>query len=173
MITRFLLIFIALSYVSGVFASYVGWAQNSDSGLPIPRFVSIKADVANARRGPGDEFPILWQYRSPHLPLEVVAEYKDWRRVRDYLGDESWMKHWLLSGKRYVIITARTQVPLHARASGDSSIRSYLAPKIIAKLEECTDAWCEIRVNHADFKGSGWIGREHIWGAVHLASSVQ
>ncbi|MEC7163261.1 MAG: SH3 domain-containing protein, partial [Pseudomonadota bacterium] len=66
------------------------------SGLPLPRFVSIKSDAANVRRGPGPDFPLLWQYQRRNLPLEIIAEYDDWRRVRDHQGEEGWMKAPLL-----------------------------------------------------------------------------
>ena len=63
-------------------------AQNSrddrvlgESGLPLPRFVAISEKQANMRRGPGEDYPLLYQYRRQGLPLEVVAEYGQWRQA--------------------------------------------------------------------------------------------
>lgn len=170
MMRFYALCLIGFAYVMVVaISTEPAFTQNADgtSGLQIPRFVSIKAAVANARRGPGDEFPILWQYRRASLPLEVIDEYKGWRRVRDHLGDESWMKHWLLSGKRYVIVAARNPVPLYRHALSDAKVRSYLRPNLIAELKECIPLWCEIDVSHPEFSGDGWIERTQIWGADH------
>ena len=51
------------------------------SGLPLPRFVAISENMANVRRGPGEDYPLLYQYRRQGLPLEVMAEYGQWRQA--------------------------------------------------------------------------------------------
>ena len=86
-------------------------AQNSrddrvlgESGLPLPRFVAVSEKQANMRRGPGEDYPLLYQYRRQGLPLEVVAEYGQWRQVRDHEGSEGWMHARLLRASRHVII---------------------------------------------------------------------
>ena len=42
------------------------------SGLPVPRFVSLKSDRVNMRKGPGTDYPTAWVYRRAGLPLEVI-----------------------------------------------------------------------------------------------------
>ena len=59
------------------------------SGLPLPRFVSIMSDAANVRRGPGPDFPLLWQYQRRNLPLEVIAEYDTGAARCDHQGEEA------------------------------------------------------------------------------------
>ena len=41
------------------------------TGLPLPRFVSLKADEVNARVGPGGDYQIAWVFRRAGLPVEV------------------------------------------------------------------------------------------------------
>jgi len=78
-------------------------AQNGTvgpSGLPLPRFVSLKSGRVNARIGPGVNYPVDWLYLKPGLPVEITQEFENWRRVRDSDGSEGWINQSLLSGKR-------------------------------------------------------------------------
>ena len=60
------------------------------SGLPVPRFVSLKSDEANLRTGPGREYPVIWQYRKKGVPLLVEAEFGVWRKVVDHDATSGW-----------------------------------------------------------------------------------
>src|SRR6516225_9869694 len=61
-------------------------AKSASSGLPLPRFVSLKAGRVNVRVGPGEDYKVAWIYTKPGLPIEVVQEYDTWRRIRDSDG---------------------------------------------------------------------------------------
>ena len=131
------------------------------SGLPLPRFVSIKSDAANVRRGPGPDFPLLWQYQRRNLPLEVIAEYDDWRRVRDHQGEEGWMKAPLLSGARTVIVRRSAHaVTLRAVPDATGGVVALVQPGVIGTLEACRGNWCEVEIDRYD----GWLPRDQIWG---------
>ncbi|MGB1118235.1 MAG: SH3 domain-containing protein [Parvibaculales bacterium] len=131
------------------------------SGLPLPRFVSIKSDAANVRRGPGPDFPLLWQYQRRNLPLEIIAEYDDWRRVRDHQGEEGWMKAPLLSGTRTVIVRRSAHaVTLRAVPDATGGVIALVQPGVIGTLENCKGTWCEVEVDTYD----GWLPRDQIWG---------
>ena len=70
------------------------------SGLPVPRFVSVKADRVNVRGGPDKDHDVSWVYTRVGWPVEIIAEFENWRRIRDSDGAEGWVYHSLLSGKR-------------------------------------------------------------------------
>ena len=73
------------------------------SGLPLPRFVSLKSGRVNARIGPGINYAVSWLYSRPGLPMEIIQEYDNWRKVRDLDGAEGWINQSLLTGKRTAI----------------------------------------------------------------------
>lgn len=81
-----------------------------ESGLPVPRFVSIKSGEVNGRSGPGDNYPIKWVYQRKNLPVEVTAEFKLWRRIRDIDGDQTWVHQAMLKGERYAIFAQDAEV---------------------------------------------------------------
>ena len=74
------------------------------SGLPVPRYVTLKFDEANLRAGPGLEYPVLWQYRTPQLPVRVDAEFGIWRKIVDHDGTAGWMHGSVLSLRRMALV---------------------------------------------------------------------
>lgn len=132
----------------------------ADSGLPVPRFVSLAADKVNARTGPGSRYPIAWQYQRRNLPVEVVAEYEYWRRVRDHDGTEAWVHKNLTSGKRYALVDGIVR-PLLAKADPAAEVLLTAEPGVQVRLRRCPDrAWCQVEIAGE----KGWMERRHLWG---------
>jgi SH3-like domain-containing protein len=133
------------------------------TGLPLPRFVSLKSDNVNVRRGPGQEYEIAFTFVKTGLPVEITQEFDNWRKIRDSEGAEGWVFHSLLSGKRTALVAPWDKsgpFPAYAEAEAGASVVAYLEPKVIADVEQCTGAWCEITVKGYD----GWIEQERLWG---------
>lgn len=130
------------------------------TSLPIPRFVSLRADEANARRGPSLDQRVDWEFVHRGLPLEVTAEYGQWRRVQDADGMGGWVHHALLSGVRTALVTATGPVPLRAGPEDGAAVRAMAEPGAIGQVEHCAGAWCEI----ASGGVSGWLPRNALWG---------
>jgi SH3-like domain-containing protein len=133
------------------------------SGLPLPRFVSLKASRINVRVGPGEDYNVTWVFTRPQLPVEVIQEFDNWRRIRDSDGSVGWVFHSLLSGKRTAVVAPWTNGdprPIRATASGDAAVTAYLQPGVMASIERCRDGWC--RVSGGRF--TGWIEQVQLWG---------
>ena len=131
------------------------------TGLPLPRFVSLRADEVNLRTGPGVQYPIDWVYRRRHLPVEIIAEYDTWRKVRDWQGTEGWVHQSMLSNERTVVVTGKLRTLRH---KSDTTARSvaHAEAGVIARLLECPDAstWCRVEVDGFE----GWFRRVEFWG---------
>jgi SH3-like domain-containing protein len=105
--------------------------------LPMPRFVSLKADSVNLREGPNRDHPVKWIFKRAGLPVEITAEFEQWRRIRDSDGTEGWVLQNLLSGRRTALVapwSKEVSLPLFERADGGSSIVARLEPKVLDKL---------------------------------------
>jgi SH3-like domain-containing protein len=126
----------------------------------IPRFVSIKAEKAYLRTGPGTRYPVEWVYTRPNLPVEVVAEFDSWRQIRDWQGTMGWMHSQVLTSKRSVIVTGEATMPLRRDPHADSETVAKLEPGVIAKLLSCEPGWCRVEVS----KFRGWLPRTAFWG---------
>jgi len=145
------------------FASAPAHAQVSGSGLPLPRFVSLRAGEVNLRTGPGVQYPVDWVYRKTGLPLEVIAEYKTWRKVRDWEGAQGWVHQTMLSSKRGFIVTGGTRSIL---SKGDTKARpvARLQAGVSGRLIACPDTTTFCRVEVEGFEG--WLNRSDFWGVL-------
>lgn len=130
------------------------------TSLPLPRFVSLRADEANARRGPSLDQRVDWEFLHRGLPLEVTAEYGQWRRVQDADGMGGWVHHALLSGVRTALVTAAAPVALRADPKDGAAVLAMVEPGAIGRLEHCKGPWCEIAAEGV----AGWLPREALWG---------
>lgn len=129
------------------------------TNLPLPRFVSLKASEANIRRGPSLSHRIDWIYQRRDMPLQVVAEYGNWRRVVDRDGVGGWVHYVMLSGTRTVIIDVELQ-PLFARPDFNSPQQALLEMGVIARIDECQIDWCRLRADGY----RGWAPKTALWG---------
>ena len=131
----------------------------TETGLPIPRYVTLRAKEVNVRAGPGARYPIEWVYQRPNLPVEVIAEFDTWRKIRDSDGVEGWVHQQMLSGRRTVVVIGGERL-LRRRPEPAAPPVARLEPGVVGWLEGCGREWCEIDVAGLD----GWIQRSHIWG---------
>ena len=156
-------IILLFTCASIILASFQVLAKEIERGqvtnLPIPRYVSLKAKEANARRGPSLSHKIDWIYKRKNMPLEVYAEYENWRRVRDFEGLGGWVHYTLLSGIRYVLIKDEL-LEMRLLPSIDAQVIAKLPQHNIATLDKCTRDWCRI----TDDGYKGWVPKTGIWG---------
>jgi SH3-like domain-containing protein len=132
---------------------------------PVPRFVSLRADTVNLRTGPGSRYPIEFVYHRKGYPLEIVAEFDQWRQVRDWQGTEGWVHQRMVTGTRNVVIQGGQRLLRQAADNGAAPV-AKLDPGVIAHLLECRDAWCRIEVQSAASDVRGWLTRNEIWGVL-------
>ena len=129
------------------------------TNLPLPRFVSMKASKGNVRRGPSLSHRIDWVYTRREMPLEITAEYGNWRRVRDRDGTGGWMHYALLSGVRTVIVEEQ-MLPLRRTPEPASPPTALAEAGVVARLGTCTESWC--RITAGGYRG--WAAKSGLWG---------
>jgi len=129
------------------------------TNLPLPRFVSLKASEGNVRRGPSLTHRIDWVFKHEDMPLQVTAEFNNWRRVQDSEGQGGWMHYSLLSGVRTVVVMDE-QAQIHIKPSKAAATRAYADRGVIARLGDCNPVWCEVSVQRV----KGWVEKTQLWG---------
>jgi SH3-like domain-containing protein len=143
--------------------------KGRETGLPIPRFVSLRSDEVNMRSGPGVRYPIRWVYHRKNMPVEIVQEFDAWRKLRDVDGAEGWVHKSLISGRRYSIIQHNDIVAARSAPDVNARVTFRIEPGAIARLEECDEkasndksaqSWCRLSVSGYD----GWVEKKFIWG---------
>ena len=157
-------LFVALGYNCMTLAPFMATAQEAKiivrgSGLPVPRFVSLKFNEANLRAGPGSEYPVLWQYRQVGLPMLVDAEFGVWRKVRDAEGTAGWMHGAGLTMRRMAFVhEGITKIYRHDNVKSD--VVAIAEKNALLELKSCPKTWCRITTDTV----TGWVQRTAIWG---------
>lgn len=137
--------------------------QTGPSGLPLPRFASVKSQPVNIRIGPSRDHDIAWTFLRAGVPVEITQEFDVWLRVRDSEGQEGWVQRSFLSGKRTALVTpwATTGDPTPMRPRVDSTaVAARLGPNVLVEVERCDGRMCRVTVD----KTTGWIDQTRLWG---------
>ncbi len=136
-------------------------AAPEGTGLPLPRFVSLRADEVNMRTGPGIQYPIEWVYHRSMMPVEVIAEYHTWRKVRDWQGAQGWVHKSTLSGRRTFVVTGQRRT-VRANPAAESAAVVQLDAGVIGNLLECPEGsgWCRVEADGY----VGWLRHVDFWG---------
>jgi len=148
---------------AGLTAAAAQTPTGSVSGLPVPRFVSLKPDRVNVRGGPTRDHEVTFVYTRSGLPVEITAESDNWRRIRDWEGSEGWVYHSLLSGRRTAVATPKDKnqlVPLYDSGDSNAAVIARLQAGVLASVKRCTGNWCRLVGPGFD----GWVVQEQLWG---------
>lgn len=141
------------------------------TGLPIPRFVSLKRDIVNVRTGPGETFDILWTFTRKSLPVEIITEHDNWREIRDHFGEQGWVLGTLLSSKRYALLNPWDDegfFTMHKTRDENSNVVAKLEVGVLGNISACDGVWCQLTVE--TYKG--YIKQEFLWG-IYLGDKLK
>lgn len=129
------------------------------TNLPMPRYVSMKANEGNVRRGPSLTHRIDWVFKRRDMPVQITAEHGHWRRVQDRDGAGGWVHYALLSGVRTVLVE-KDMMAVYARPDPTSQINAAFELGVVARLGSCVSDWCQISAGGY----RGWAAKEDLWG---------
>lgn len=125
-----------------------------------PRYATLKSAPVNGRVGPGEDYKALWTFQAKGVPVQIVEETPDWRRICDPEGGLAWVRARALDNRRTVMRVQPSDLPMRRRPSADSRVSAVLAARATASLQVCRGGWCKISVDHA----SGWVRPQEVWG---------
>ena len=132
----------------------------AEPGAPLPRFASLRASEVNLRAGPGSQYPVEWVFLRRSLPIEITAEYGNWRKVRDADSAEGWVHKSLLTGRRSILVTGAVR-SLRRDPDAASAAVARAEPGVVGRLLVCAGGWCRIEVDGL----KGWLPQADFWGA--------
>ena len=132
----------------------------SDTGWKLPRFVSLKSDEVNLRVGPSTKYPIVLKYIVKNLPIEIIEENNDWRKIKDMGGNEGWILESLLQGDRFGIINQPYNESAQIYSHPEGKEIGKIGKNNVVKINSCLAHWCKIKYE----KYSGWINKKNLWG---------
>jgi SH3-like domain-containing protein len=137
-----------------------GEVELAEVEMERPRFVSLRSDLVNMREGPSTEHSVKWVYHREGLPMQVLAEYDVWRRVRDQDGEIGWIHVSLLANERGAVVVGSGHAAVRADESMDASIIAQVEPGVVGRVVSCGANSCRLDFSELE----GWIERTRIWG---------
>lgn len=153
----------------GTFRAYSGSAASARvsafSGLPVPRYSSLKFEEVNGRAGPSADYPVAWSYHRLGLPVVIVRESEDWRKIRDPQGDEVWVHRSQLAGARTAVTMAEGAIRQRPDQRAEPVAR--FAAGAIVELGPCKAGWCQVKAAGR----KGFAAQGQLWGANELAAA--
>jgi SH3-like domain-containing protein len=143
---------------------HAGASAKRDAERTVPRFASLKRSEINVRVGPGTQYPIRWIYRRKGLPVGIIAEFDNWRRIRGSDGSDGWVHSALLSARRMALVDpwSRTSVDVKARPGERSAVVARLQPQVVVQVWRCDRGWCTVAVPEHDLQG--YVRQVKLWG---------
>lgn len=133
--------------------------RGPETQLPLPRFVSMKAEKANVRRGPSLLHRVDWEFMHRGMPLMVTAEYGHWRKVEDRDGVGGWVHYVMLSSARTAIVED-DDLELHRLPDAEAPVVARAEKGAIVYLKGCDGGWCRVSSKRL----RGWVPETALWG---------
>lgn len=134
--------------------------SRENNELPLPRFVTIKSSEANVRTGPNLKYPIKWIFKNKGEPVEIIAQWEHWRKIRDITNEDGWVHESMIKGSRTAIIIGNELQYSYYKPDLNSKKLMLIEPQVRLKLLNCKLEWCQIKINDK----KSWIQRKHLWG---------
>ncbi len=153
---------LALMFLWGESATAQTLEENGESGLKLPRFVSLHSNLINARSGPGVRYPIEWVYMQKSAPVEIIAEFEDWRQIKDWQGSKSWVHRSMLTGRRSAKVITPGENNLYAKADYNSNVIAKVEDEVVGDVVKCPNEspFCQIKFDRI----TAWIPRQNLYG---------
>ena len=153
---QIIIVFISIIFFYQVSNANIG----NETGLEIPRYVSLKSNDANIRVGPSKNYPIKIKYIKKNYPLKVLEEYEDWRKVEDFKKNIGWIHKSLISGNRTAIVLSNDNKTIKLLNTLEGNIIGEIGKGNIVFLEKCKIDWCLVSLGNY----KGWLDKKFIWG---------
>ena len=136
--------------------------EESESGLALPRMVSLRSSLINARSGPGSRYPIEWVYKQKGAPVEIVSEFELWRKIKDWEGSETWVHKAMLSDRRFIRVTTPGENNIYAKPQNDAKVIAKVEDGAVGEVSECPEKsnMCLIKFDNIQ----GWMSRDDLFG---------
>ncbi len=122
------------------------------------RFLMLKNDKVNVRYGPGFKYPIKFIYKKRFLPVKVIDNKENFRRIIDHKNNSGWIHVSQLKKVNSLIVSEDTI--LFSKASKFSKPLAKLEKGKLLIVKKCQENWCKV----SDENYLGWINTNNVWG---------
>lgn len=151
-----------IALIMSVSSAVAQAADSSESGLELPRMVSLRSDLINGRSGPDTKYPIEWIYKQKGMPVEIINEFGLWRQIKDWEGSECWVHKSMLTGRRFVKVTNLGENNIYNSDDYGSKVIAKVEDGVVGEVKECKKGndFCLIKFGTIE----GWVPKNILFG---------
>ena len=125
------------------------------------KFLMLKKDEVYVRYGPSFDYPIKYIYKKINLPVQIIDEKENFRKIIDHKKNGGWIHRSLLRKSKSLITTSNKI--LFKKPTKFSEPLARLDKGRLLIVKKCEKNWCNIQTE----KFSGWIEKNNIWGEIN------
>ena len=95
-------------------------------------------------------------------PVEIIAEFEDWRQIKDWQGSKTWVHRSMLTGRRSVKVITPGENNIYAKADYNSNVIAKVEDEVVGDVVKCpnTSPFCQIKFDRI----IGWMPRQNLYG---------
>ncbi len=122
-------------------------------------FLTLKYNRVKVRQGPSFEYPVKFIYKKKYLPIKIIDNKDNFRKITDLKNNNGWIHVSQLSKKKSAINIHNLSI-IFKKPNIYSQPMAKLEKGKIVIVKKCKEDWCKIITN--DYKG--WIFKNYLWG---------
>ena len=122
-------------------------------------FLTLRNDKVNLRQGPSFEYPVKIFYKKKFLPVLILDQYDNFRKIRDHENNTGWIHVSQLSKKK-AAIAIDDKLIVFSSPTIYSNPKVFLNKGRLCLIIKCQTEWCKVKVD----KYKGWVKKSYLWG---------
>ena len=122
-------------------------------------FLTLKYNRVKVRQGPSFEYPVKFIYKKKYLPIKIIDNKDNFRKITDLKNNNGWIHISQLAKKKSAINIHNLSI-IFKKPNIYSQPMAKLEKGKIVIVKKCKEDWCKIITN--DYKG--WIFKNYLWG---------
>ena len=121
-------------------------------------FLSLKNNKVNVRYGPGFDYPVKFIYKKKFLPIKVIDEKENFRRIIDHKKNSGWI-HRIMLRKLNSLIVLEEKIVFKKNSKFSKPLVKLEKGRLVI-IKKCQINWCKIKTDNY----IGWIDTKNLWG---------
>ncbi len=134
---------------------------NNSYSIDKKKFLMLKNNKVNVRYGPSFDHPIKFIYKKIYLPLKIIDEKENFRKIIDHKKNSGWI-HISQLKKSKSLITTSPKI-LFKKSTKYSKPIAKLDKGRLIMVKKCEKNWCNIKTENF----TGWIVKNNVWGNIN------
>ena len=122
-------------------------------------FLTLKYNNVKVRQGPSFKYPVKFIYKKKYLPIKIIDNKDNFRKITDLKNNNGWIHVSQLSKKKSAINIHNLSI-IFKKPNIYSQPMAKLEKGKMVIVKKCKEDWCKIITN--DYKG--WIFKNYLWG---------